>query len=354
MTIHFTLPYARPEWPLVEALKGGLGDVSVDCGEWSTLTYKSRSALVWFNLKLAAFAFTSVRRALRQHPAVSTLVVATDAELIGAALASALARRRPRRVLLGFIYTARASNLLSRLRLRLFKTILYLADGVICYSRHEAERYAALFALGATRFVSIPYGLHVSDTSRAPDDSHPYVLSAGRSGRDYATLARAAALLPAVRFRIICDSLAPLSGIQFPANVEVLRSCVGGEYFDVLRRALLVVVPLTYEEISSGQMVLLQAKALGKAAIVTRTPTSIEYGEHMQDLFFVEAGDPQQLSEAIELLASNESLRSEMGRRASEQYREVHSMTAFARNLVVATQLLCGDAQEHSKAHKEY
>ena len=102
---------------------------------------------------------------------------------------------RPRRVLLGFIYTARASSLLTRVRLTLFRAIVSLADGVISYSRHEA------------------------------------------------------ALLPAIRFKIICDSLAPLKGLEVPANVEVLRTCVGGDYFSVLRRAQLAVVPQNFTEI---------------------------------------------------------------------------------------------------------
>ena len=340
MTIHFTMPFASPEWPLVAALRAGLGAVSVDCGRWSTTTYKSRLSLVWLNLRLVGFAYASVRRALGQRPAVTTLVVSTDAELIGAWLASALTRPRPRRVLLGFIYTARPSSLLTRIRLTLFRAILSLADGVVCYSRHEAAQYTALFRLKSVKFVSIPHGLHVTDTQPGPDEVAPYVLSAGRSGRDYATLLKTAALLPAIRFKIICDSRAPLKGLEVPANVEVLRSCVGGEYFNVLRRAQVVVVPLNYAEISSGQMVLLQAKALGKATVITRTPTSVEYGEHGRDLYFVQAGSSTELSEAIKLLTSDDSLRAAIGSRARQHFQAVHSMAAFARNLVAVTRVL--------------
>lgn len=340
MTIHFTMPFASPEWPLVKALKLGLGAVSVDCGRWTTVTYKSRWSLVWLNAKLAMFAFVSVRRALRRSALLTTIVVSTDAELIGASLATALTWPRPRRVLLGFIYTSRASSLLSEMRLMLFRAVLSLASGVICYSRHEAKQYTKLFRLNSVRFLPIPYGLHVTDTESASGGPLPYVLSAGRSGRDYATLAKAAASLPAVHFKIICDSLAPLHGIDIPANVEVLRSCVGGAYFSVLRHADLVVVPLNSTEISSGQMVLLQAKALGKAAIITRTPTSVEYGEHLRDLYFVEAGDSRGLSQAISLLMADDGLRAEIGIQASQHFQSVHSMSAFAQNLVAATRVL--------------
>ena len=340
MTIHFTMPFASPEWPLVAALRAGLGSVTVDCGRWSTTTYQSRLSLVWLNLKLVVFAFASVRRALRQRPVVTTIVVSTDAELIGASLASVLKWPRPRRVLLGFIYTARASSLLTRVRLTLFRAIVSLADGVICYSRHEAVQYTDLFRLKSVEFVSIPYGLHVTDTQPGSEEAAPYVLSAGRSGRDYATLLNTAALLPAIRFKIICDSLAPLKGLDVPANVEVVRTCVGGDYFSVLRRAQLVVVPLNFTEISSGQMVLLQAKALGKATIITRTPTSVEYGEHLRDLYFVQAGSSNDLREAITLLVSDDSLRAAIGARASQHFQAEHSMAAFARNLVGVTRVL--------------
>ena len=340
MNIHFTMPFASPEWPLVAALRAGLGAVSVDCGRWSATTYKSRLSLVWLNLKLVVFAFASVRRALRQRPVPTTIVVSTDAELIGASLACAMTWPRPRRVLLGFIYTARASSLWTRIRLAVFRAILSLADGVICYSRHEAAQYTALFQLRSVKFVSIPYGLHVTDTQPAVPEGVPYVLSAGRSGRDYATLLNTAARLPAIQFKIICDSQAPLKGLAVPANVEVLRRCVAGDYFRVLRRAQLVVVPLNPTEISSGQMVLLQAKALGKATVITRTPTSVEYGEHLRDLYFVQAGSLDELSDAISRLMADDSLRAAIGSGASRHFQAEHSMQAFARNLVAATRLL--------------
>jgi glycosyltransferase involved in cell wall biosynthesis len=77
-------------------------------------------------------------------------------------------------------------------------------------------------------------------------------------------------------------------------------------------------VPLQDRPISIGQSVLLQAMALGKPVIATRTPGTTDYIEHMVDGVLVRPGDASDLRRAMEMLAS-EALRRELGRNARQR-----------------------------------
>lgn len=334
MAVHFPMPIGAPDWPLVSCLRAHWRDAQIVCGQIRMSGYRSRLALITFNWQLARFAFRSVFAATRDK-SVDAILVSSDAELLGAALACRLRRRRLPITLLGFIYTERRSRLIGALREAAFRHLLARASCVICFSQLEEQRYQMRFRLARTRFVGIPYGLHVHPTLPPETPEHPYLLSAGRSGRDYALLARAACHTE-LRIKIVCDADAPLRGITFPANVEILRDCHGAAFFQLLNAAQAVVIPLAADDISAGQMVLLQAMALSKPTIITRTRTSQEYGRDGLNLLFVEPGSEQQLAQAIATLDQNRELRERIGHEARRHYLEHHSIGAFARNIAAA------------------
>lgn len=339
LRIHVPMPIGSADWPFVRALQEHWPRATIDCGRIRMGGYRSRLALLAFNWRLAWFAFRSVTAALRRA-SVDAILVSSDAELIGAALACWLTQQRPRIALLGFIYTDRASQFVSRLRLAMYRRMLGLARCVICFSRLEQRRYQQLFEGTSARFVAIPYGLHVNDRLPPRAPASRYVMSAGRSGRDYAVLARAAQALP-LQFKIVCDADAPLRGIEFPENVEVLRDVHGARYFELLKSSEFVVIPLAVDDVSAGQMVLLQAMALGKACVITRTATSQEYGEHGETLLFVEPGSESSMIEAIDQLSADQALRERLGWYALRRYQANHSMAAYARNVATVVDAHC-------------
>jgi hypothetical protein len=129
----------------------------------------------------------------------------------------------------------------------------------------------------------MPWGSNIwgSDTIDMQDQEsskgRPFrVLAAGRSGRDYPTLSQAVSGED-LHVTIICDNRESLGGVTETANLRVLRDCYGECYLEQLRRCDVVVVPLAVEDISAGQMVIIQAMAYAKPIIVTRTPTIEEY-----------------------------------------------------------------------------
>jgi glycosyltransferase involved in cell wall biosynthesis len=342
---HFLQPFARDAVsPFVREVRRRWPEATFEFGALSGLTYRKRAwlyfvgwpRLLWFGLRAGRRAFTGEVRP-------DVIVANSDLEVIGLALARLIYKQAIPIVLVGFIFTPRASAITDTIRRAYFRAVLGQTKAVVCSSSFEAQRYRGIFRLKETDFISIPYGLHVWDPGVPKVSSAGYVLSAGRSGRDYSLLGRVFATL-SYELRIVCDSEEALRGLTLASNVSVLRHCYGKEYLEQIAGAELVVVPLKDDDISAGQMVLLQSMALAKPVVITRTPATEEYGKHLETLYFVEHGSMQDLVQAVMHLKANPELRESIGRRAQEHFQERHSMRSFVQRLLdVIEGVLSGD-----------
>lgn len=344
MNAHFLLLHASNDWPLVNLIREQWPDATLDCRDIKGLTYRTRIEYAVKLLKFIWYGFSSGLAALGRTTAPAVLCAGSDLEVIGFSLARFLRRKTVPIVLTSFIYTARESRLTSMLRKAYFRFVLGRTIGVICHSKLERERYSQLFPLANTRFVKVPYGLHVDIPASIVSTDAGYIFSAGRSGRDYALLGRVVSSMK-FELRIVCDAGFALGELAAAPNVAILRNCYGDDYFRQLAGAKLVVLPLKSDDISAGQMVLLQAMALGKSVVITRTPTTEEYGEHLRTVYFVEKGNEDHIAQAVRLLAQDRELRITIGQAAQEYYRKHHSIEAFARGLVMAIDSLCAAAR---------
>ena len=337
MKAHFLQPFARDiVSPFVREVRRRWPEATFGFGALPALNYRKRAWLYFVGWpRLLWFALQAGRRAFAGDDRPDVVFAASDVEVIGLALARLIYRQPVPIVLIGFIFTPRASVLGDTIRRAYFRAVLKQAKVVVCYSAHEARRYRSGFRLKKTEFVSVPYGQHVWDPGPPKISSIGYVLSAGRSGRDYALLGTVFATLP-YDLHIICDSEDAVRGLTLPPNVSVLSQCYGKEYLEQIAGADLVVVPLKDDDISAGQMVLLQAMALGKAVVITQTPTTEEYGKHLETLYFVERGSKDDLAQAIMHLERDPELRASIASKAREHFQERYSMRAFVQHLLDA------------------
>ena len=307
------------------------------------LRYQRRIWLLLVGLpQLLRMAMRSAWRSLVQaQPRPQAVVVNSHLEALVFVIAARLLRRSTRIYLLGFIYTPRNSRVLDALRRAYFGRLFKAIDGVFCHSRLEVRRDDELFRAAAGKFLFIPYGLHIhghDTTAPAADVRTAPALSAGRSGRDYALLTRvfAASGRP---LHIVCDSARALAGCATAPNIDVLRHCYDGDYAEQLRRASMVIVPLAVDDISAGQMVLIQAMAYRKPIIATRTATLDDYLAEGDGAVLVPPGDAAALHAAVERIASDSAFAAGLAERAYAVYLERHSMPAFVGHLVRAIQL---------------
>lgn len=303
------------------------------------LRYKSKLAVLLLGMPQVAWCALclAVRSLVLSRPRPQKVVINTDIEaIIFGVLRALMGLKHLEIVMLGFILTDRRTAWRNRLRHQYFRLVFHFVDKVLCHSMLEVTRYAALFDNGHTRFVHIPFGLHIHGravAARPAAHAQPYILAAGRSGRDYGTLFQAVASLP-VHLHVVCDRQQALEGLVVPPNVTVLRNCYDGAYVDELKNAIFVVIPLAVDDISAGQMVLLQSMAFAKASIVTRAPTVEEYVTDGEEVLLVPRGDVAAMSQAIRRLLDDHQLKDTLAANATRSFDERFCMRAFVRNLV--------------------
>ena len=317
-------------------------------GQALSFHYKTRLGLILLGWpRLIMFGCRSAWRSLfRSTPHPDAVVLGSHFEVLIFGLARALLPRksRPSIILLGFIYTSRPSPLARRLRQLYFSLVFRLADQIICHSHNELQQYGDIFTAARNKFRYVPYGMYVSGEEAYQADATPpankdsaYVFAAGRSGRDYATLVKAVASNGAAT-HIICDREAALAGIALPPHVTILNRCYGGDYLRELQNAAIVVVPLLVDDISAGQMVLIQAMAYRKPIIVTRTTTIQEYVQDNKECLLVERNDVTALQQAIQRLLNDPELAQRLADGARAAYEERFCMRAYVRNVVAIAQ----------------
>lgn len=290
------------------------------------------------------FALNSAVRSLlisKSYP--DTVVVGSHIEaLVFGLFRALLLRKKPDIVLLGFILTARQNSLINKMRHVYFGFVFSIVDKAICHSTLEVERYTRLFSnsrAARAKFVFIPYGLHISgrevqvQTEKALLGKRPYILTAGRSGRDYATLFKAIEAFD-IDLHVVCDSDKALAGLTIPSNVSVLRECYDGAYVNELRNSLFVVIPLGVNDISAGQMVLIQAMAFAKPTIITRTATVEEYVTEGEQSLLVSQGSVSELRSAINKLLIDRELTNRLASNAIATFESNFSMKAYVCHLV--------------------
>jgi glycosyltransferase involved in cell wall biosynthesis len=289
----------------------------------------------------ALFALRAAWRSLAlesQQPCA--VVVWTHIEVLIVGLVRWLLRRETSIVLVGFILTERTGGLHNLLRRLYFRRVLTVAQLVIVHSRAEAERYSQQFADLPARFAFIPWGSHIDDIARLERDAPAApadVICAGKSGRDYPTLFRALGGT-SMRVKVVCDLAEALADCAPAENIEVLDRCYGDAYLREVVHARCVAIPLGVGDISAGQMVLLQAMELGKATVITRTQTTVDYVRDGHDALLVDAGNPQALRDAVERLLGDEDLRGRIGQEAKRSFNERFTIPALVESLVTEIQ----------------
>ena len=173
-------------------------------------------------------------------------------------------------VILTFIYKPK-KGLIGKLYKNFIKYALdskYIYK-IIVYSKSEITHYAKELQIPVSVFHFEKLG--VSPTDMVVSNNGKYI-SAGRSNRDYKWLINT---WPKNRqLEIICDNLKVKN---IPKSISILDNCYDEEYLKRLASCKAVIIPLEDENISSGQLVMLQAMMLGKPIIVTENETVKDY-----------------------------------------------------------------------------
>ena len=261
-----------------------------------------------------ATVFASLREANRADVVLSTV------DTVGIPLMLARRRGLLRRPL---VYVAiglpeRLERLGSARMHGLYATSLASSAAVVTYSEYEAaelERFLAEHGRGM-RIEFVPFGVDTGVFAPSTQPSTVDVVSVGADPhRDFELLLRVAESMPAVSFELVVPSDRIRTLGQLPPNVRVESDLPFDRMRDRLERARVVALPVLENSYSGATTVLLQAMALAKSVVVTRTAAIASgYGlEDASNVRFVPPGDQAELASAVGDLLGDQAAAGALG-----------------------------------------
>jgi glycosyltransferase involved in cell wall biosynthesis len=204
---------------------------------------------------------------------------------------------------------------------------------VLLHSRRQIEVAATELGLPRDRLHFLPYFADTDFWAPRRAEEEAFVLSVGREHRDYATLAKACADLPARVFVAAGSLFSPSarhSGpASWPANFETgfLDHVSLRERY---ARARVVAVPLVATDFQAGVTTILEAMAMAKAVVVSATEGQRDVVEDGVTGLLVPPGDAAALRNAVAGLLAYPRERARLGANARESVTSRFSLDVYA------------------------
>lgn len=273
-------------------------------------------------------------------------VLFTDGEQAGLPLALLLkiagGRRRPRHCMIAHRMSAKKKMILLDL-LHLHSHI----DLFFVYSIWQAGFIRTRWRLPARKVIHTPFMVDACFFSpeQIPRNTWPGVLhgrhepvisAVGLEYRDYHTLMEAVRGLPV---QAVLAAASPWSkrrdtttGMQLPENVLV-HSFSRYELRELYAVSRFVVMPLHPVDFQAGVTAILEAMAMGKAVICTRTPGQTDVIIDGENGLYVDPGDPGSMRHAIQWLLDHPQEADRMGRNGRGLVKQEMSLEQYVPRL---------------------
>lgn len=272
---------------------------------------------------------------IRKYDAVITADIKT-AQLF-ALLRRAFFIRKPKHIVLELMLDEEARTTKWKMKRMIQRFLFSSVDVIFVSASQEVEAYAKRFNLPKSLFKFIHFHTNIIKPKmfRSPNG---YVLSAGRTGRDFHTLVEAATALP-MRFVIISDQQSA-KGINLPDNVSLFVDIPREEYLQFVMDCSFVVVSLQNLVKSTGQVVILEAMAYGKPVVATDTVGTRDYIQSGVNGILVPPNNPVSLKKAIRQLVTDRSLQEKLSQNALNFVKENCTFDIYVKKILDAVEAL--------------
>jgi glycosyltransferase involved in cell wall biosynthesis len=278
--------------------------------------------------------FASILASLRQVNAADVVFSTVDTVGIPLMLLKRGGLVRPPLVYMSIGLPERLERLRNERARSLYRHALRSTAAVVAYAPAEAARLSEWIGADGPPVVFIPFGVdtNVFRPSEADKDAVDVVSIGADPQRDFELLLRVAERRPELRFLIVATADRVRSLGALPSNValdtDIPLEAVRGR----LAQARVVALPVRANSYSGATTTLLQAMAMAKPVVVSRTE-AIATGYALEDRVncrLVEPGDEEALEQALlEALAAGSSL----GARARETVERDFSWTRYTDTL---------------------
>jgi glycosyltransferase involved in cell wall biosynthesis len=277
--------------------------------------------------------FVSVLPSLRAANAADVVFATVDTVGIPLVLLARAGLVRPPVVYTAVGLPERLARLRGERVRRLYAGALHRPRAIVTYAESEADRLRTWLGPGGPPVLFVPFGVDVTVfrplPERVPDVD---VVSIGADPRrDFDLLAVVAARRPEWRVRIVATADRSRLLGTLPANVVLETDISLEQVRDRLAEARVVALPVRDNSYSGATTVLLQAMAMGKPVVVSRTE-AIAYGYGLEDgvnCRLVEPGDANAFERAVLDLLADERAAAGLGSRARETVERRYSWDRY-------------------------
>lgn len=245
---------------------------------------------------------------------------------------------------IGSFNSASESGVALRLMQRCSKSI----DGIIYHTSRQKEYYQNYFPWLVSKSRFIPFGTDFdffTDIAKT-DGVEPekpdtcFILSIGYAKRDWNTLIQA--------FKLLCleaeskgidkkglklKLIGKVDPVYQHDQVEMKQVIPIHELICEINKADFCVLPLKEYNYSYGQMTLLQQMAIGKAVIVSRVSSMLDYAEDNKTVLFYEPEDIEDLKRKMEQLILEPEWKEELGKQAALSVKSDFNEQLMARRI---------------------
>lgn len=195
-------------------------------------------------------------------------------------------------------------------------------EKIVCYSRNEIEYYSSVFTVIKEKFEFCTLGevdKNMTNTYSIYEEvNDSYILSVGRSNRDYETLITQFKGSD-IKLEILCDVMRPTQ----ESNITVRTDVHGDDYINKISKAFCVVICLKDSSISAGQLVLIHSYMLGKPVVISPANALLEYVDEGSTALLVEKSN---ILCAIDKLKTDKTLYDELSRNGRKKYEQNFSI----------------------------
>ena len=202
-------------------------------------------------------------------------------------------------------------------------------DKFVCFSKRECDFYSGFFHTDRKRFQYIPLGIeNINDKIISKIKTKSFVFSTGRSNRDYDFLINSLKNED-YEVHIACDIL---NRNNYLGMIEINENCFGDAMLKEMAESKCVVVTLRDTNISSGQLVILQAMQMGKPVVVTRSAGIEEYVEDGVNGILID-NNKEELLSALRKIYTDEFYYDQLSQNSRNMFKNKYTIECMANNI---------------------
>lgn len=306
---------------------------------WQSRAWTAATTSIYpgHRLPLGRKPLSPLREALalyRATPGYDVVVTMGARESLFYGLFCLLTGRRSMQVMTElFIDDTAGADPLHRVKTGVYRAVARRSFGILTNSSAEVDAIAERFRMSRSKLAYVPMHTNILEP-RMCESREDFILSAGFTHRDYDCLIRAAKDIP-TNILIVCGEEELLPS-PLPGNVEARRNCAREEYLDLLRRCAFVALPLKPISRATGQVVLLEAMAFGKAVVASRVAGVTDHIRDGKTGLLCEPGNAPELAVRCRELLSEPERALALGREALADILRLNTVEIHAKNKLQA------------------